>query len=296
VHGGSSTGNPSEELPEHGVREVLDHMLTTGILCMTDGLLGFGRRGETLYGRQNFIDLVSTFASPLVFLVRYGSNELGYIDPISLQRRDDEPHILLLAGHGWKVTSIDWARRMVWVEPSRDQGKARWFGSSRLLSFPVCQAIKRVLCDAAALVSLSRRAKQKLRDLLEGLPPFDSEATTLERLPNDRTRWWAFGGGRVNGVLGAAMKAKHGGVRADDFCIEVKGRLSDQNANEALNGSDLGALAYRLVGHGSLEVKFADCLPAAPASSMALQRLFDHGAAAGVAAQRCVEVLRCSEV
>lgn len=194
------------ELPEHGVREVLYHMLATDILCMTDGLLGCGRRGETLYGRQNFVDLVSTFASPLVFLVRYGSNELGYVDPISLQRRDDEPHILLLAGHGWKVTSIDWARRMVWVEPSRDHGKARWFGTSRVLSFPVCQAVKRFLCDATAPVSLSRRAEQKLGDLLEGLPPFDSEAITLERLPNERTRWWTFGGGRVNGGSGPRSK------------------------------------------------------------------------------------------
>lgn len=283
------------ELHEHGVREVLDHMLATDILCMTDGLLGFGRSGETLYGRQNFVDLVSTFASPLVFLVRYGSNELGYVDPISL-RRDDEPHILLLAGHGWKVTSIDWARRMVWVEPSRDQGKARWFGSSRILSFPVCQAVKRFLCDAVAPVSLSRRAEQKLGDLLEGLPPFDSEATTLERLPNDRTRWWTFGGGRVNGVLWAAIKAKHGGVRVDDFYIEVKGRLLGQNACEVLDDFDLGDLAYHLIGHGGLEVKFADCLPAGPASSMALQRLFDHGTALEVAAQRCVEVLTCSEV
>ncbi|MGI8782578.1 MAG: NERD domain-containing protein [Acidobacteriota bacterium] len=133
-------------------------------------------------------------------------------------------------------------------------------------------------------------------DLLEGLPPFDSEATTLERLPKDRTRWWTFGGGRVNGVLGAAIKAKHGGVRVDDFYIEVKGRWSDQNANEVLNGFDLGDLAYRLVGHGGLEVKFADCLPAGPATSMALQRLFDHGTAAEVAAQRCVEVLTCTEV
>lgn len=267
-------------------------MLATDILCMTDGLLGFGRPGETLYGRQNFIALVSTFASPLVFLVRYGSNELGYVDPIYLQRRDDEPHILLLAGHGWKVTSIDWARRMVWVEPSRDQGKARWFGSSRVLSFPVCQAIKRVLCDAAAPVSLSRRAKQKLGDLLEELPPFDSEATPWSiYLLNHRTRWWTFGGGRVNGLLGAAIKAKHGGVRADDFFIQVKGKLSDQNANDVLNDFDLGDLTYRLVGHGGLEVKFADCLPAGPATSMALQRLFDHGTAAKVAAQRCAEVL-----
>ncbi|MGH2397400.1 MAG: DEAD/DEAH box helicase [bacterium] len=252
------------ELPEHGVREVLDHMLATDILCMTDDLLGFGRRGETLYGRRNFIDLVSTFASPLVFLVRHGSNELGYVDPISLQPRDDDPHILLLAGRNWKVTNIDWPRRMVGVEPSRGQGKARWFGSSRVLSFPVCQAIKRFLCDTAVAVSLSRRAHQKVEDLLAELPPFDSEATTLERLPNHRTRWWTFGGGRVNGVLGAAIKAKHGGVRVDDFFTEVKGRLSGQNAYEVLNGFDLGDLAYRLVGQGGLEVKFADCFTCGP--------------------------------
>ncbi len=279
------------ELPEHGVREVFDHMLATDILCVTDGLLGFGRRGETLYGRQNFLDLVSTFAGPLVFLVRYGSNELGYADPISLQRRDDEPHILLLAGHGWKVTSVDWRRRTVWVEPSKDQGEARWFGSSRILSFPLCQAIKRVLCDAAAPVSLSRRARQKLGDLREGLPPFESEASILERLPNDRTRWWTFAGGRVNGVLAAAIKAKHGGVRVDDFYVEVNGKLSDRHVHEMLNGFDSGDWAYRLVGQGGLDVKFADCLPGGPAASMARQRLFDYGNAAKVAAQRCVEVL-----
>ncbi len=180
-------GNLFPELSKSTIREVVAHMCSVGILCINDGLLGFGERGESLYGRQQFLELLSSFASPMQLLVRHGSNELGYIDPVSVQGREGKHHIILLAGHGWKVTSVDWTKRVVWVEPTRGQGKASWFGTGRSSSFGLCQAIKRVLSDDEMSPSLSKRGIQKLRALRDELPVLEAGKTTVERLA-DRSR------------------------------------------------------------------------------------------------------------
>jgi hypothetical protein len=49
--------------------------------------------------RQHCLELLSSFAGPMQLLVvRHGSNELGYIDPVSVQGREGKDHIILLAG------------------------------------------------------------------------------------------------------------------------------------------------------------------------------------------------------
>src|SRR3954470_5832623 len=122
-------------------------------------------RGEQLFGRQHFLDLLSSFASPIQIVVRHGSTELGYVDRISLHAKDDATRVILLAGHSWKVTSIDWKRRTVWVEPEAGEGKARWLGTSRSLPYELCHAIKRVLCLAEVTSALSKRGRDRLEHI-----------------------------------------------------------------------------------------------------------------------------------
>jgi ATP-dependent Lhr-like helicase len=184
------------ELPVSGVREELSHMCTADILSLNDGLLGIGARGEKLYGRQNFLDLLSSFASPLQLTVRHGSTDLGRIDPIALRGEDDMRPVLLLGGHSWHVTNVEWSRRIVWVEPAKTGGKAKWFGSSRALGFELCQAIKRVLADGDVHVALSKRATEKLSSLREAYPSVSTDGSTIEHTTDGRTRWWTFAGAR----------------------------------------------------------------------------------------------------
>jgi len=59
--------------------------------------------------------------------------------------RHDKPLVLFLAGHAWMVNHIDSRTRIVFVEASADEGKARRLGRGQPLSFELCLTIKRIL-------------------------------------------------------------------------------------------------------------------------------------------------------
>ena len=98
--------------------EILDHLVTSGMLFDDGyGILSMGAGGEKSYGYRHFLDLTSAFTSNPLFVVRHGSKEIGYLDPIALLTHDRHFATVLLAGRSWKVTSIDWDRHFAWVEP-----------------------------------------------------------------------------------------------------------------------------------------------------------------------------------
>lgn len=267
------------ELPASGIKEILVHMCATDILSEQDGLLAFGIRGEKLYGRQNFLELLSSFASPLQFLVRHGSSELGYVDPVCLRGENDAAAALLLAGHSWHVVSVDWSRRTIWVEPAREEGKARWFGSSRSLGFALCQGVRGVLCDGIPDVILSKRAGAKLASIREDLPNFGLDAVVFEHVGDGRTRWWTFGGGKANGPLGAALRRKYKRVRIDDFYVEIGGTLSASDARDLWAEYDALGFAQQLVAERAMDLKFSEALPIAKLAAIALSRTVDMAGA-----------------
>jgi ATP-dependent Lhr-like helicase len=49
--------------------------------------LGIGTTGEVEFGRRYFRELVAAFTTPFLLVVRYGDNDLGNIDPLSLRVR-----------------------------------------------------------------------------------------------------------------------------------------------------------------------------------------------------------------
>jgi len=80
--------------------EVIAHMLATGILVEDAGILGIGPEGEAKFGRRYFQELVAAFTTPLLLAVRYGGNDLGSIDPLSLESQRTSVPVILLGEHG----------------------------------------------------------------------------------------------------------------------------------------------------------------------------------------------------
>jgi ATP-dependent Lhr-like helicase len=273
------------ELSKSDIRDVVTHLCSSGILCVNDGLLGFGVRGEKLYGRQHFLELLSSFASQIQLLVRHGSNELGYIDPISVQGGKGKDHIILLAGHSWRVTSVDWTKRTVWVEPIRGHGKARWFGTGRSLAYEVCQAIKRVLCETEMSAALSKRGVERLHSLRDELPVFDPMGTTVERLEKGRTRWWTFAGARANWLLGYAVQQRGFSMRIDDFYVEMKGIIPIAAIRERLQTVEFEGLSKNLISSKAVDLKFRDAVPDDLLCSIVNSRVIDRESAERVSTQ-----------
>lgn len=279
------------ELPAEGIREVLLFMQTTGILTKNDALIGFGQRGETLYGRQHFLDLLSSFASPIQVQVRYGAVDLGVVDPSSLRTGEGIPCILLLGGRSWHVTSVDWSKRIAWVEPSREQGKARWVGTSRSLGYELCQGIKSILCDVRPDVTLSKRAEACLQELRAELPEFGLETTTVEHLADGHLRWWTFAGARANATLVEMLHTTLHGVRVTDFYLDAPGLIEWQQISQQITGADLTQCVRRIAKSGQINVKFIDSLPEFAMTAMTIARELDPRTARMVVEQHRPEMI-----
>jgi ATP-dependent Lhr-like helicase len=202
-----------------------------------------------------------------------------------VQGEKGKDHIILLAGHSWKVTSVDWTKRTVWVEPTRDHGKARWFGSGRSLAYELCQAIKRVLCETEMSTTMSKRGVDRINSLRDGLPAFDPAATTVERLERGRSRWWTFAGARANWLLGHAVQQQGPGMRIDDFYIEMKGTIPIAAMRERLQAVDFNGLSKTLMSSKAIDLKFWDAVPEKLLTSVFNSRLLDRESAERVATQ-----------
>ena len=130
--------------PEH-IQEVVAWMLAKGMLWEEQGILGIGQKGEETYGRRHFLELLSVFLSPPLFTVLHGRQALGFVNELTFLGKQDGSRVLLLGGRAWRVTHIDWQRKVAHVEVSQDQGRTRWKGQGQGLSFRLSQAIKAVL-------------------------------------------------------------------------------------------------------------------------------------------------------
>ena len=206
------------ELPPEGLRMLIEHMIQQAYLTSEQGLIRIGPRSELEFGRSHYRDLLASFSGAQLLTGRYGSTEIGYIDPTVLTG-DDRQRLLLLAGRSWLVKEIEWSKRTVWMEPAKEGGTARWMGSARSLSRTVCQGIRAVLVDGASpAVHLSLRAKNELAALIEELA-IPADARFMSRLDGAQTRTWTFAGTKENRTL--ARAAANGGERVKFDALSV---------------------------------------------------------------------------
>jgi ATP-dependent Lhr-like helicase len=209
------------------LEEVREHMLGRGILLQDGGVLSIGQEGERLFGRRHFIDLTSMFLSEPLIAVRWGRRPLGHLDPSSFTSRGGTRPVVLLGGASWAVREVDWERRVAWVQPSEEPGRSRWSGAGGALSYEVCQAIRRVVVSGSeASAATSRRGSARLSELRESHWFARADATSVERLPNGRTRWWTWAGGRANRELAQRLTAAgQRSVGVDDLSVTVDGLM-----------------------------------------------------------------------
>ncbi len=276
------------ELARDGIVELVDYATTQDIFTAQDGLIGFGIFGEKEFGGRNFLELVSSFTTPPVVAVRYGASELGFVDPVSVLGAEGAS-ILSLGGRSWRVQSIDWPRRVVWVEPTSDQGKSSWLGSSRALSSRVSGAVKMSLIDGPTGCQVSKRASERIAALREQFDFLAEDATTLEKGPNNSFVWWTFAGGAANATLAATLHdtGKQPGPRSDDWAIYLRPTeaIDLRHVCGALPATKLPESMKKSFAE---QLKFSACLPEDLLERTLAARLIDMPGAEVVVAQRLI--------
>jgi ATP-dependent helicase Lhr and Lhr-like helicase len=273
------------------VDAIVHHMMALEILSLSDGMLWFGVKGEGRFGRRNFMELLSSFTSEPVFMVRYGRQHLGFVDRASFTLRHDKPAVLLLAGHSWVVNHLDWKNRVAFVEPSTDEGKSRWLGSGQPLTFSYCQAVKRVLVGDPPGSHLSTRATVALDRARKDFEWLKADQTSLVT-ENSQTRWWTFGGLLANSGLAAMLR--EAGVRvgrADNFAIRIEDSVAVAQWDSIINNLRSVApenIVTPVEPKALSQLKFSECLPRELGSKELEARLTDRPAIMEILGQRWI--------
>jgi len=228
------------ELDEAGIEDCVQTLLDRGYLAAPEaGVLQIGPEAENIFGRAHYRDLLATFSGSDLLLGKFGVHEIGYLDPSGLVGEEAERRVLL-AGRSWSVVSIDWRRRTAALEPSDQQGQARWIGGAGSLSCEIAESIRLALREGMLdATRLSKRATQALLELQDELPTAEASFGQQE-LANGRFRVWTFLGTRRNRRLLIDYRSQ-GARQCDslyvDFVVRPPGDFGRQ-PNLPFKGSD----------------------------------------------------------
>ena len=272
---------------ESGVADrVVEHLLTSGMLFDDgSGLLSVGPEGERSYGYRHFIDLTSAFTSNPLFLIRHGSKELGFLDPIALLKPDRSHATVLLAGAAWRITSIDWTRRVAWVEPDTSRGRSRWSSEGLALSSELCNAMRDVLAgDDAPGVTLTTRAQKTIAELRDEFHWVRSGRVAIVHSETG-VHLWTWAGQRANASIATELGDRSGSTAVDNLYIKLDAEQArDAEVQDRVAALDTDDLAEPAIASEYAEkLKFADCLPQDLAVAIVTKRLLDPDAVARVA-------------
>jgi ATP-dependent helicase Lhr and Lhr-like helicase len=262
---------------------IIEHLLATDILFDDGAALVFGRAGERAFGRKNFLELFSVFTGPPLVTVLHGGAELGHVHPASFVRSGVRPVVLLLGGRSWRVTHLDWARRVAYVEPAQTMGRSRWLGTSQAMDAVLCREVRSVLAGAHVPATLSRRAEAQLAAVRDAHAWVCDGRTSLVRDVDGGVRFWTFAGMRANAMLCERLRSLAGNGRADNLSIPLRAGVAFEEVESWRHEAMRGDLVAPVDDDALKQLKFSECLPRALAVRVLSERLGDP-----VAARACL--------
>jgi ATP-dependent Lhr-like helicase len=276
-------------MPAERADEVVGWMLAEGLLFEEEGLLWFGRKGEEEFGRKNFLELFSVFTSPPLFTVRHGRKELGFVDQTTFLSRQEGPRVLLLGGRAWRVSNLDWGRRIAHVEATDETGRSSWRGVGPTLGLALCQAMRLLLAGEWVSPRWSRRAQGRLAELRDEHSFVRAEGPTLLSRSPSGAEWWTFAGTRANSTLAGELSRLCGGrIDHDALTVMVEGAEglpAVEGAVRELASRDPSSMAPAIEEAALEGLKFSRCLPKELAVASLASRLRDASAIRAVLSQ-----------
>lgn len=257
---------------------ILAHLVHEGFLESDGGMLFIGPEAELRFGRRHFMELTTAFTAMPQFTVLNGREEIGRTDPALLTARVAGPRLLLLAGHSWRVTWIDWKRHRCFVEPADSGGKARWILPGFTgASFALSRAIRDVLLGTDPPVRLTKRATSALAEARDiSLNLVHPGGTVIARDSGGDVRWWTWAGLRANATLIATLDGvADSAQRVEDFFIRLRDDVTPELWKASLADVE-GRLCLPAINDRAVDgLKFSAGLPRHLAEATLAQRLAD---------------------
>jgi len=264
---------------KHGeISRLIGHMKESELFVEDQGILGLGPKAEATLGRRNFLELMSSFTTPLLISVRHGNAELGEVTPVTLSSAEGSSTPILLGGRSWQIANIDWNKRVAWVHQADERGRSTWPGTSKLMHYDLCRAIEAAVVDRAAEIPFSKRARAHYDRLCDAFVFCDGKSLPFVRhkSPSDYGRLWTFAGSRVNGPLSEALTKKGLGLgEFDNFSVKVSGSTPGF-ASDVLRTLRASEIFPKITSRLSQALKFSDCVPESEARRILAERLKDE--------------------
>ena len=262
--------------------DLVAHLVDNNWLHDDEGLLSPGTEAERTIGRRHFLELTSVFVSDPLLSVRHGRNEIGQVPDVAVTAAfsiKGRTPALLLAGRSWRITDVDWRRRIARVEPIEQGGSVRFSGSAQPLSYELCQAIAEVL-DGASLdpVTLTSRAVEALSEACDEIPGAHAGRTVL--IPSEAgQRWYTFAGLRANVELAARLSPLRSQVsQKDNLYITIDEGIDKETLRKAVGSETPDGELARLVSTVSGALKLERVLPDALIEEIMIRRFRDTNA------------------
>jgi ATP-dependent Lhr-like helicase len=108
-------------------------------------------------------------------------------------------------------------------------------GEGQMLSYRLCQSIRRILAAEDHASCWSSRATAALEDLRTEYSWASPEATNIVRHPNGEVRWWTFGGGIANALLADQLRPQVD-AKADNLSIKFPATSALDSVLEWISG------------------------------------------------------------
>ena len=249
------------------------------------GVLWFGRQGEKAYGRKNYLELFTVFLVPPVFEVMHGRHHIGSVDEVAFLTKQQGAKVLLLGGSEWLVNHIEWQRRVVYVEPVKDKGEAKWIGSGRPMPAVLARMIRHLLSSDDRREFWSRRAARRFEELRKQYSWVRDNGTTLVLSKERRLSWFTFAGTRANLAIAQALRETLGtGVKSDslsmtfDVVSSVGSLQQIASAIETVRHLPPESMVAPIEEQAISGLKFSDCLSPELACEVLSARLADPDA------------------
>jgi ATP-dependent helicase Lhr and Lhr-like helicase len=252
------------QMPDRAINAIIQHMIDREILFDETGILAMGQAGEREFGYRNFMELVSVFSSPPLVSVFYGRSEIGQVHELTFQFRDEVPTILTLAGRGWVVNHIDWARRRAYVEPTDLAGRSRWAGTAQPMHLMLSQAVAEVLGGAELAINLSKRAHAQLQEARREHSWMERGTTVLIHRQSGGIEWWNFAGHMFNTAMAEYCRRLGLEASGNPFSLTVWGNAdirAIRSTIQRLVFEAFTALEIPLSKNVLSELKFSACVP-----------------------------------
>jgi len=243
------------ELPIQEIEALVEHQIALHFLARSEGVVRVGPETEMSFARSHYRDLLASFSGSILLTGKHGSSDVGYIDPTALTGQQDDL-ILLLGGRSWRVTGIEWRKRVVWLEPAPGGGKARWMGGTRSLGRDVCQGIRDALAAGPpSLVVLSQRAQIAFKQQTDEIALPSREQFLVERSYVATARTWTFAGTRANRTLARSLATAGQKIRFDALSV-----MALVSTMPHVDPSGL-QLTVEEIAIFAESIKFAECVP-----------------------------------